>query len=317
MPKVSVIIPVYNGQEFIAATLETVFSQTFTDFEVIVVNDGSTDETVAVLQNFREKITLMENSHRGPGSSRNLGLQASSGSLIAFLDADDLWLPQKLDRQVAVANLHPEFGIITTDMSRFDASGITERSSGALKGTMRSGYVLEEILLDNWIWTSCAMVRRECFEKVGNFDDQSIAIGRDDWNMWVRIAVHYPVFYLNEILVHYRVHARSFSHQDHDKLLAGWLAELDRLEESVPQLRARHELMEEARFRRCWSTGWDSLRALHIRGAQDKLRLALRYSPYDAKTWVALGAAYLPTPILRSLRSISKAAVRATRSIHS
>jgi glycosyltransferase involved in cell wall biosynthesis len=308
MPRVSVIVPVYNGQEYIAATLETAFAQTFQDFEVIVIDDGSTDRTEASLERFRDKITLLKNTHKGPASSRNLGLEASRGSLIAFLDSDDFWLPEKLERQVSIAGSHPEYGIITTDMAKFNAAGIIQPSCAALGPPIPSGYVLERLLFDNWIGTSCAMVRRECFEKVGKFADDSVALGKDDWNMWMRIAAQYPVYYLDKVLVHYRVHPQSFSDQDPEKVLAGWLAQLDWFEESIPQLRVQHELMQEARFRFCWRIAWDVLRALDPEGARDKLRRALRYCPYSAKAWSALAITHLPMPVLRFLKSTARAA---------
>lgn len=310
MPTVSVIIPVFNGQEYIVATLETVFAQTFGDFEVIVIDDGSTDRTEEILQEFRGKIRLLKNSHKGPASSRNLGLEASRGSLIAFLDSDDLWLPKKLERQVAIAGNHPEYGIITTDMAKFDTTGIIQASAAALRPPIPSGYVLEELLFENWIGTSCAIVRRECFEQVGKFADDSIALGKDDWNMWMRIAARYPIYYLDEVLVHYRVRPQSFSDQRREKLLAGWLAQLDWLEGSIPQLHAQHELMQQARFRFCWQVGWDALRIPDPEGARHSLRCALRYAPYSAKAWTGLGVTHLPMPVLRFLKSTAKAARR-------
>jgi len=313
MPRVSVIIPVYNGQEYVAATLETVFAQTFRDFEVIVIDDGSTDRTEAILDRFCGKITLLKNSHKGPASSRNLGLEASHGSLVAFLDADDLWLPKKLERQVSIASSHPEYGIITTNYAKFDETGIIEPSSADQRPPIQSGYVLEELLFDNWIGTSCVMARRECFDKVGKFADDSIALGKDDWNMWMRIAAHYPVYYLDEVLVHYRVHPQSFSHQNQEKVLAGWLAQLDWFEDSIPQLRARHKLMQEARFSYCWGMGWHNLHELNLHGARGKLRRALHYSPFSVKAWIALGITHLPLFALRLIKSTAKAVRRKPR----
>lgn len=310
MPRVSVIIPVYNGQEFIAATLRSVFEQTFLDFEVIVVDDGSTDRTEGILEKFQDKIILLKNNHKGPASSRNLGLEASRGSLVAFLDSDDLWLRHKLERQVSIADSHPEYGIITTDIAKFDSTGITVPSCSALRPPIPSGYVLEKLIFDNWIATSGAMVRRECFEKVGKFSTDTIALGRDDWNMWVRIAADYPVYYIDEVLVHYRVHPESFSHQNQENILAGWLAQLDWFEATIPQLRARHKLMQEVRFQFCWGMGWDNFRSLDLEPARRKLRQALRYSPSSAKAWTALGSSYLPVGMLRLLKSTAKAARR-------
>ena len=102
----------------------------------------------------------------------------------------------------------------------------------------------------------------------------------------------------------------SFSEQHQEQVLEGWLAQLDWFEESIPQLRAQHELVQEARFRFCWRMGWDILRALDPEGARDKLRCALRYSPYSAKAWTALGITHLPVFVLRLLKSTTKAARR-------
>ena len=99
-PAVSIIIPVYNAEKYLAETLQSVLAQTFRDFEIILVDDGSTDGTSEIIDKFSDRAICLKNDHRGPASSRNLGLEAAQGSLIAFLDADDLWLPTKLEKQV-------------------------------------------------------------------------------------------------------------------------------------------------------------------------------------------------------------------------
>jgi glycosyltransferase involved in cell wall biosynthesis len=308
MPKVSVIIPVYNGERYIAATLETVFEQTFRDFEVIVVDDGSTDGTEAILRHYGSKIVYLKNDHGGPASSRNLGISVARGDFIAFLDADDLWLPTKLERQVAFAALHPDFGIITTDAATFDHTGVTEASAAAHK-YIPSGHVLNELLFDNWIGTSCAMVRRECFEKVGPFDQEAFVRG-EDWVMWMRIAAIYPVYFLNEVLIHYRVHSQNYSRADLEKQFRDLFINFDKVERAIPQLAARPDLMRKARFLVCLRRGTRDLQTLVLEGARNKLRMALHYRPWSVRAWLLLGTAHLPLRVLGAARKTIRAARR-------
>src|SRR5438067_1269450 len=205
-PSVSIIIPVYNAKKYLEETLQSVLAQTFQQFEIILVDDGSTDGTSEIIEKFSDRAICLKNDHRGPASSRNLGLQAARGSFIAFLDADDLWLPTKLEKQVAVMRAHPEYGLITCDASMFCDSGVIATSSKA-RQPIATGHVLRQLLCSNWVGTSCAMVPRKCLEKVGAFDEEMFN-GGEDWMLWLKIAAEYPVYFLDEPLVQYRVHAK-------------------------------------------------------------------------------------------------------------
>lgn len=308
MPTVSVIIPVYNGEKYISQTLDSVFAQTFQDFEVIVVDDGSTDGTEAALRPYAGRIILLKNDHGGPAASRNLGINAARGDLVAFLDADDLWLPTKLENQVAFATAHPEYGIITTDAATFDETGVTEYSAAACKH-IPSGYVLKDLLFDNWIGTSCAMVRRECFTKVGTFDQDAFVRG-EDWVMWMRIAAVYPVYFLDDVLIHYRVHSQSYSRANLEKQFRDLFVNFDKVERLVPQLSPA--LLREARFKVCLRRGSEDLRNMELERARSKLRMALRYRRWHAKTLILLGIACLPPGVVRVLKSMAKRLRRAT-----
>lgn len=306
MPQVSVIIPVYNGEKYIAQALDSVFAQTFRDFEIIVIDDGSTDRTESILRQYGDKIVYLKNDHGGPASSRNLGISVARGDFIAFLDADDIWLPTKLERQVAFAALHPDFGIITTDAATFDHTGITEASAAAHK-YIPSGHVLKELLFDNWIGTSCAMVRHECFKSVGTFDQEAFVRG-EDWVMWMRIAALYPVYFLNEVLIHYRVHSQSYSRADLEKQFRDLFINFEKVERLIPQLPP--DLLREARFRVCLRRGAEDLRNLDSQRARGKLRMALQYKPWHAKSFVLLSLAYLPPRLLGLLKGAGKGTMR-------
>ena len=148
--------------------------------------------------------------------------------------SDYLWHPEKLEKQVACAEARPGYGIITTDAAVFDGTGILATSSKAGK-YIPSGFVLEHLLFDNWIGTSCAMVRRACFEKVGKFDEERFVWG-EDWIMWMRIAAEYPVYFLDEVLVQYRVHPQGYSRANLEKHFQDLLYDLDKLERSISTL---------------------------------------------------------------------------------
>ena len=123
MPKVSVIIPVFNGAETIGRALQSVFAQTFTDYEIVVVNDGSTDDTASVLAGYGEKIRVVSQSNRGLSAARNAGIAASQGEYVALLDDDDQWLPEKLALCVPVLDADPDCALVYTGMLKVDADG--------------------------------------------------------------------------------------------------------------------------------------------------------------------------------------------------
>lgn len=297
---VSVVVPAFNAEEYIGEALESVFAQTFKDFEVIVVNDGSTDGTERVVQGHRRSLIYLREQRSGPYFCRNRALEVSRGALIALLDADDVWMPRKLERQVEFCQAHPEYGIVTTDVEWFNESGVTKRSLKSVY-PIANGLVMEKLLLDNWITNSAVMVRRECFDKVGYFDEEPGIYGAD-WMMWVRIAAHYPVYFIDEILVRHRKYPASYSSAKPEAQFQNLFKNLEKLRRAVPQLAARPGLIREASYRICVSRGVADLVALELRRAREKLRRAIQNKPYSLKAWSALGASYLPALVLHTIK---------------
>ncbi|HXH05238.1 MAG TPA: glycosyltransferase family A protein, partial [Vicinamibacterales bacterium] len=191
MPEVSVIIPAYNAAPTIGAALESVFTQTFDDLEVIVVDDGSADDLERAVAPWRSRITLLRQPNRGPGAARNTGLARASGRLIAFLDADDEWLPEKLARQVTYFARHPETGLLHTGVQG-------DRWDGRAPEPPRFAFC-ELFHTDFFIRTLTAMVPRRVLEDVGGFDERR-EVHVEDWELWLRIAARYPVGYIPEPL---------------------------------------------------------------------------------------------------------------------
>lgn len=201
MPKVSVIIPAYNAMEYLPQTVDSVLQQTCQDWEMIIVNDGSTDAIeswVASIPN--PKIKLISQANGGISFARNQGIAASTGKFIAFLDGDDLWDQTKLTKQIEVLEQHSEVGLVYTWVNRIDEAG---QSIGKPFTCNASGNIWSQLLEKNMIAPSSAMIRRGCLERVGCFDENLIS-SVEDWDLWLRIARHYNIEVLPETLLHYR-----------------------------------------------------------------------------------------------------------------
>ena len=209
--KVSVIIPAYNALPYLPQTVESVFTQTFEDFELLIVNDGSTDGLAQWASTLTdERVKVIHQSNQGPGAARNEGLRQSQGEFIAFLDADDLWLPTKLAKQVAELEAHPEVGLTHTSISYIDERGDKLYKDLPAHGR---GNVWRHIVAFNPRYLihcgSTPLIRRECFDSVGMFSTE-LRLAQD-WEMWIRISRHYHLSALDEVLVRYRQHPTNIS----------------------------------------------------------------------------------------------------------
>jgi len=213
MPKVSVVIPAYNCEKFISTAIESVLSQTYGDYEIIVVNDGSTDKTDEVLSRYASKIKKIYQPNKGPAEARNTGIANSGGEYIAFLDQDDAWLPDKLRMQVEVMEKNDKLGLVYTDIyilndKEFSNADCLYRRSFQMRQPHR-GSVIEYLFLDNFIATSSVMVRKECFSEIGMFD--SSVVPSEDYDRWLRIAADYEIDFIDAPLVKFRDHIAAFA----------------------------------------------------------------------------------------------------------
>lgn len=200
-PTVSVVIPTYNRAHLILEALESVFAQTHQEYEVIVVDDGSTDNTREVLAPFLHRIQYVWQENQGISGARNRGILLSRGRYIAFLDSDDRWLPEKLAKQVVYLDAHPKVGLLCCGLWRYEI-GKEETRERRPQGFPKN---FEELLQGpNFIPTSTAIVPRDCFSKVGLFDPALPPI--EDWDMWLRLARQYKMHCLDEILAEHRLH---------------------------------------------------------------------------------------------------------------
>ncbi|MCS7208439.1 MAG: glycosyltransferase [Fimbriimonadales bacterium] len=213
MPKVSVLIPSYNHAQFLPATLESVFQQTFTDYEIVVVDDGSTDNSVAILQSYGARVRLFVQPNRGTYPTLNRCIAESQGEYLAILNSDDLWMPTKLEKQLALLEANSKVGLVHTGGRFIDAHGqvLSRNPLGFEWPRTPTGNVIELLVRCNQIIISSVLARRECFERLGGFRED--LYGSGDWEMWFRVALEYDIGYIDEPLTMYRVHGCNASFQ--------------------------------------------------------------------------------------------------------
>jgi glycosyltransferase involved in cell wall biosynthesis len=207
MPRISVVIPTYNRANLISETLDSVLSQTVNDIEVIVVDDGSTDATPAVVSSY-QRVRYLHQANAGQAAARNAGIRMAMGEYIAFVDDDDLWLPNKLAQQLDC--LHAESAAwVYCDALVFDGTSGQPLHRFSQINTPHNGHVGAQLLIRDFIASPTPMVRRDVFDRVGLFDASPLLRRREDWEMWLRIAAHYPLSYIPEPLARYRSHEQT------------------------------------------------------------------------------------------------------------
>jgi hypothetical protein len=221
MPKVSVIIPAYNCAKYICEAIDSVLDQTFRDFEIIIV-DSSSDNTLEILKKYGSKIRYFFQRNAGVSAARNLGIKVAQGEYIAFLDADDVWLQDKLQLEIDILSKNHESAIIFTDCESFNFKGTVrhsltrittkpERDSLGFQilqttmndGSIFKGYFYKDLLWNNFIPTCTVLAKKKVFDEVRYFNENLLVC--EDYDLWLRIALAYPLIYLNKVTARYRL----------------------------------------------------------------------------------------------------------------
>ncbi len=208
MPRVSVIVPAYNAMRYLPSALDSILVQTFQDFEILIVDDGSHDGIQQWATRLDDpRIQFFTQANGGSAAARNTGISHATGEYIAFLDSDDLWDPTKLEKQVRLLDEDQTVGLVYAWVATMDAEGVLDgksycnSDSGDVWNTLIEGDLL--------VCGSTPMIRRSCFGEVGLFDVRFAYA--QTWEMWLRIAAKYPFQVIPEVLVHYRSHPGNTS----------------------------------------------------------------------------------------------------------
>lgn len=204
---ISVIMPTYNHAHFLGDALQSALKQSYRAIEIIVVDDGSTDHTRAVVERFGERVRYLWQENRGLASARNRGILAARGEYIALLDADDFWEPTYLETVQRVLASQPTLGAVYTGLQFVNSKG--ERLTQRCVTTVPSDQLYERLLDGEFFAPSAVLIRRACFTAVGLFDEALRA--SEDWDMWLRVAQVYGFAGIAQPLLNYRVHSHNMS----------------------------------------------------------------------------------------------------------
>jgi len=297
-PAVSVVLATYNYGRYLAGALDSALGQTLKDLEIIVIDDGSIDETKEVMAPYlsNPQVRYFGTEHCGQPAAKNIGIRLARAPLVAFLDADDLWLPTKLEKQVALLAANPKLGVVYSRRWLIDEQG---RHLYFPQPPLPRGNVLEAMFRQNFICFSSAVVRRIVFDQVGLFDSTlALAI---DYDLWLRVAQRFPFDYVNEALVKYRTGHASLSRRTEERLKTAAIIMARFLDEH-----GGRSALDPALIRRARAETYYEI-ALAIRNRSRWAALpwygrALWSAPNFGLAWQGLASLPLPEAIRRGLR---------------
>lgn len=201
-PLVTVLMPTYNRADYLPEAIDSVLAQTYSNFELFVVDDGSTDNTREVVEPYLQdaRVRYFYKSNGGQSSGRNFGFKHSNGEYICFLDSDNMWLPDKLENCITAALAHPEYGIIYGDNIAIDEHG---EELHKVRMNRHSGWITAKLLFDNFVTINTATLKRECYLAVDGLDESFLRA--PDYEFWLRLSTRYQFLYVPKYMALYRI----------------------------------------------------------------------------------------------------------------
>ena len=282
-PLISVIIPTFNRASFISEAIDSVLQQSYQKIELLVVDDGSTDNTAEIMSRYTAdpRVRFFQQPNQGQSVARNLALQYAKGEFICCLDSDNRWLPGKLEKSLAVFKQHPEVDIVYGDIVTIDENGdeITRQNMPRY-----SGRITKYLFRDNCVSINTSMVRRKCFDEMGGME-----VGRrraDDYELWLRFSTRYQYFYLPEYLAEYRVMKDQISTDKNGRFQSNEEI-LRNFQKAFPTALTPDEFKEG--WCRFYTRKGRYLASVgRLKDAFREYRRALRHKPTDKAPWRAL-----------------------------
>jgi glycosyltransferase involved in cell wall biosynthesis len=303
LPLVSAAIPAYNAARFLADAVDSVLAQTYPNLEICIVDDGSTDNTPQVIERYRDepRVRAFRQVNAGPAAARNHAVRESKGAFLAFLDADDLWLPDKIERQLRVFFEQPDIGIVYTDVCVLLLSPDGQWNPAPSRLCCHRGHAFREVVNGTFIGPSSTMIPRGIFDKYGGFPPDLITA--EDRYLFARIAHDYPIDYVDEELVIMRRHGGNISWDPAREPQT--LDFLRKIAEQFPECSlSKGGWMRTTYADTARTSGDDALHAGRMGQARRELWQACRYRPWRLSNWLRLALAMLPRPMLDGLRRI-------------
>jgi glycosyltransferase involved in cell wall biosynthesis len=280
---VSVIIPAFNSERYLSDAVESVLNQTYKNFELIVVNDGSTDRTEEILKQYFDRIQYIYQHNKGVAAARNTGIRVSKGEYVAFLDSDDIWAKNNLRLQINYLKNNPDIGLIYGEIVNFNGHETDEELWSVIMETPRpKGHIFQDLILACLFQTSTVMVRRRVLDTVGFFNE-SLPLG-EDYDLWLRIAANHKVGYVPDMLCKYRRHASSLTATN--LLEMPW--ELKVVERALKMFPQEKEKIPSLKLRKRFAkTYFHNGYAAFLRGqyslANSSFRKSLSFMPFNTR----------------------------------
>jgi glycosyltransferase involved in cell wall biosynthesis len=298
--KVAVVLPCYNSAKYLARALDSVLAQTYSGVRFYVIDDGSTDETANILKRYLDHGLAVFQEHEGQAAARNRGIRMSDEPYIAFLDADDYWLPQKLERQIAPLRQNPNVGMVCSDCVTLKG-GQSESSYFENASVPRTGKLFARLARECFIFTPTVLVRRECLEQVGYFNESLVV--SEDFNLWLRIAARWEIAVIPEVLAVRDARPEGLSLSTRPEIyLQNGIAALENVESICHRLSpAERHALQRAIAERYYVYGSHLLAGGFRSESRTKLTEALNRHPAHWRAWVKLGLSFLPVAAFRRL----------------
>lgn len=299
---VSVIVPVFNGARYLAESLDSAFAQDYPQIEVIVVDDGSTDETPEILARYRHRARVIRQPNQGAAVARNVALQAARGEYLAFLDADDRWLPHKLRTQVTYLQRHPQLDLVYS--AWVVVNGADQRQTEIVESVPehepsidpdRSGWIYNALLLDCIVHTTTVVMRRRLLKTVGMFDPE-LRRGQD-YDFWLRASRVTQFHKLSTPLSIYRLHEANSTRVPVPINYAGEILQraLQRWGRTGPDGTVSDARAVRARLAKSWSEfGYEHARAGHRRIALNAFARSIAEAPLQPRVWALAALTLVP-----------------------
>jgi glycosyltransferase involved in cell wall biosynthesis len=275
MPQVSVVIPTYNRRQLIEKAIESVLAQTYSDWEIVVIDNGSTDGTDKhLLAKYGNTLRLIRlDTNVGIPKGRNVGIREARGGYVALLDSDDYWKPNKLSRQMRCFEEDPSYGMVATQCSSVTPDGSTRERNRPGK----SGWVLVDLFKANFIRTSSAVIKKEVLDSIGLFDEELAEC--EEYDLWLRVASKWPIGFINEPLTVYLDNPEGVSvDRLRGRLFRQKVLEKGYLHEQIPA-----SIYTKRLARNCFVIGRHYLRKGEREEARRYLARSLKMHPLQVK----------------------------------
>jgi glycosyltransferase involved in cell wall biosynthesis len=298
--QVAVVVPCHNVERYLQRALDSTFAQTFRDFHVYAVNDSSTDRTLEVLEANARRCSFVSQPHAGPAAARNRAIEMSQSPFIAFLDADDEWLPTKLERQIKLLEEDPTLGLVCS-LCRVNGSAHDATATFPMGGIPRSGKLFRDLVRSCFVFTPTVVVRRSCLADVGLFNE-ALAVS-EDFNLWLRIAARWPIACLPEVLAvtHKRSGSLSAAISPEERLRNG-VAAVEHVRANCPGLsQSEARALRAALSERVYFYGSYLLSSGANKPSRRELTSAFKLQPTRWRALAKLILSLLPGRVVNSL----------------